>query len=88
LELGGGHTTHTTGDLAWLESRSERGVLVLKFLVSRLDSKRHRKEDYHRVLTEAIAAGHNRIVLNFSNLGDTPFGVFLVCWSSKAAGFR
>jgi len=67
----GGHTTYTIDDLEWLESRSEQGVLVLKFLVSRLDPKQHLKADYHRVLTDAIATGHNRLALNFSKLGYT-----------------
>lgn len=72
-------------DLEWLESRSEQGVLILKFLVSRLDSKQHRKEDYYRVLTDAIAAGHNRIVLNFSNLGHTnhTWGIFQLVFTAS-----
>jgi len=83
--LGSGPATNTPDSLAWLECRPEQGVLVLKFLVGRLDSKQHRKEDYHRVLTEAIAAGHNRIVLNFSNLGYTnhTWGIFQLIFTAN-----
>ncbi|MCH2130976.1 MAG: STAS domain-containing protein, partial [Pirellulaceae bacterium] len=77
--------TPGTDPLDWLESRSQQGVLVLKFLVGRLDSKKHRKEDYHRVLTDAIAAGHNRVVLNFSKLGYTnhTWGIFQLIFTAS-----
>ncbi len=80
--------------LPWLEARTEQGVLVLKFLVNRLDSKQHRKVDYHRVLTDAIAAGHNHMVLNFSKLRYTnhTWGIFQLVFTAnnlvKEAGGR
>ena len=82
--LGDGNSSTGTDDLAWLACRQAQGVQVMKFLVSRLDSKEHRREDYHRVLTEAIAAGHHRIVLNFSNLGYTnhTWGIFQLVFTA------
>jgi len=80
--------------LPWLESRTEQDILVLKFLVDRLDSKQHRKANYHRVLTDAIAAGQNHIVLNFSNLSYTnhTWGIFQLVFTAnnlvKKAGGR
>ena len=78
-------STLTVDDLDWLESRTERGVLVLKFLVGRLDSKQHRKEDYRRILTNAIAAGHHHMVLNFSKLGHTnhTWGIFQLIFTAN-----
>jgi len=72
-------------DLPWLECRLDRGVLVLKFLVSQLDTKLHSKEDYRRVLTEAIATGYVRIVLNFSKLGRTnhTWGIFQLVFTAN-----
>jgi len=81
-----------TDDIAWLESRITGGVLVLKFLVKRLESKQHGKEDYRRVLTSAVAAGHDRLVLDFSNLSytDHKWGIFQLIFTArncvKAAG--
>jgi len=77
--------TKATDDLPWLEARAEQGVFVLKFLVDRLDPKQHRKADYHRVLTDAIAAGHNRVVLNFSKLGYTnhTWGIFQLIFTAN-----
>jgi hypothetical protein len=72
-------------DLPWLECRLDRGVLVLKFLVSQLDTKLHSKEDYRRVLTEAIAAGYVRIVLDFSKLSRTnhTWGIFQLVFTAN-----
>jgi len=82
--LGDGHATRLTNDLAWLACRQEQDIRVLKFLVSRLDSKQHRRADYQRVLTEGIAAGHHRVVLNFSNLGYTnhTWGIFQLIFTA------
>jgi len=84
-ELESESATPGTDAADWLESRLEQGVLVLKFLVRRLDSKKHRKEDYHQVLTDAIAAGHNRVVLNFSHLGYTnhTWGIFQLIFTAS-----
>jgi hypothetical protein len=54
-------------------------------MVNRLDPKQHLKEDYHRVLAEAIADGHDRIVLNFSILGYTnhTWGIFQLIFTAS-----
>ena len=81
-----------TADLSWLESNVVRGIFVLKFLVSRLEAKQHSKEDYRRVLADAVTAGHHRIVLDFSNLRYTnhKWGIFQLLFTAsnmaKAAG--
>ncbi len=78
-------TDDLTADLTWLESRVIQGVLVLKFLVKRLEAKQHRKEDYERVLINAVAAGHRRIVLDFSNLHYTnhKWGIFQLIFTAS-----
>ena len=55
----------------WLESRDEHGILVLRFLVKRLEPKRHTKEEYRRAIDGAIEDGHHRILLDFSKLRYT-----------------
>jgi len=61
----------TKNDIPWIESSAERGVLVFKFLVKRLDSQRHCREAYRRAIDGAIDDGYHRVLLDFSNLRYT-----------------
>ncbi len=74
-----------SSDVDWLESRITEGVLVLKFSVKRLDAKLHRKEDYRQVVARAVAAGHDRLVLDFSNLRYTnhKWGIFQLIFTAN-----
>ena len=56
---------------AWLESKIEHDLLILRVLVSHLDSKQHPREEYHRVIDSAIATGYERIILDLSMLKHT-----------------
>ncbi len=58
-------------DVAWIQSRIEGNLVILKFLVRRLHPKQNSREEYHRVIDEAIARGYNEIILNFSKLRYT-----------------
>lgn len=81
-----------TQGIDWMESTIEDDVLILKILVSRLDSKQHLKEDYRRVLDTAIANGHDRIVLNLSALTSTDHTwgllqlIFIANWKLREVG--
>lgn len=83
-----------TQGIDWIESRIENDVLILKILVSRLDSKQHPKEEYRRALDTAIANGCDRIVLNLSMLKSTnhTWGllqlIFIANWKLKEVGGR
>jgi len=82
----GNTPANTPESLEWLECRVEEGVLILTIKVKRLDPKQHRKEDYHRLLTDAVAAGYHRIVLKFSNLGYTnhTWGIFQLIFTANS----
>lgn len=83
-----------TQGIDWIESRIESDVLILKILVSRLDSKQHPREEYRRALDTAIANGCDRIVLNLSTLKSTnhTWGllqlIFVANWKLKEVGGR
>ena len=60
-----------TEDVAWIASKIENDVLILKVLVSHLDSQQHPPEEYHRIIDTAIAQGYDRLILNLSMLKST-----------------
>ncbi len=83
-----------TQGIDWIESRIENDVLILKILVSCLDSKQHPREEYRRALDAAIANGYDRIVLNLSTLESTnhTWGllqlIFIANWKLKEVSGR
>jgi len=69
---------------AWLSERIEDGVLVISILAERLDPQVHKKYEYVRLLDDAIAAGHTKIVLDLSELRYTNnvWGLFQLIFSA------
>ena len=78
----------------WVETRRERGAVVVKLLIPRLDPKVHKKSEFQRILAEAIAAGDRLVVLDLSQFTYTNhvWGlfqlVFAAFYAAHAVGAR
>lgn len=74
----------STDEVSWLESRVQNDVAILKILVPRLEAKVHKKSDYVRYVTDSIAEGHNRLVLDLSQLSysNHTWGLFQVIFAA------